>query len=1566
MPFNAVALLAAFLFLPSFAAAAGPEQRLYEPDDGVELMDGFGAAMAMEGDWAVVGAPRDDAATVVDQGAAYLLKRVSGTWTVQSKLRPGSNDTTSLRFGYHVAMLGDLMTISAKANNFGLSGRVFLYRRSGDVWSLEQVFSETGGNESFGASVTLRPDLITIGMPLIGGKVICYNRVGAVWQRGQVIASPSGLSQDLQWSFGESQAIEGDVLLIGCPGRFGNSTSLGRVYEYRLSAGQWSQTREIQPVSGVAGARFGLSMKMANGRALVGAPGRSIVGNILGLGAFLYQVNPSGWTLLWSETASASVSVQSSDALALSDTRLLMTAGRTVRQVQIPASPGGSWVASTISGTSVPAGINMTSVAMSAGQALAGWEGKVTLTSPPDQSAADDEGQVWPLSGSPIFTASAAVKPSPTRAQVGSGFAQTAAMDGDVAVVGAPGYRNASGQEIGCAYILERQAGAWQIVRILDNPVQHLSLGFGKKVAVSGSRVFICDPLAGRVFGYERQSDGWLASPTFTIIPPPIPEFSENDAVEMAASGDLLAVTEDSQATQTNYVRIYRLSGGQATPTGQVIERSANYWEYPNAFGLSLALKGNRLAITDNAHLTSPKVTRGEVSLYDLSGGQTRLVSSLTPPAVPVLHNYLDSFARQVLLSENLTVTHQPYQLSRDWPMASYATSTGYKPTAALPRPVGDNGLPAGSHSMALHGDQLFVSAHLLNDFGNYSRTMGLHYAWRDQQWSLLREITPVVPNSGSLAAVRALSADTVLHSIPSGGSTRQSLSFMSTQQVVAFDGSPFEPLTVKDGQLMDLGMLRSGVRVTLPVRIQNQGGTPLSLSQILMPTPNPDAGVVGVSFTPGVLPPGADSIAQFTFEPNIESYHEQAVEVRGAGDEVVLRFRIGYYVVSEYPQPEIILPNTALFRVGEPLAVYPEVNVPRNATFRWLRDGRVVAGQTGRILYFPAADKTHAGRYRLEVSQPDGSRASAEMAIGIYEHVVQEIWPRENQALTLTAKVWGPGVKVRWSLNDTWAVSGSQTPTLSILRVDQAVPSFNPQAFIHATVSLGELSAVCHYSQITLRSSPIIYSDMPRRLTVGQPVNFSVLDNGVSGLPATYTVRGLPPGMAFNGESITGTPTKLGTYRVVITAKHSAAEATPLVQEVTVFPEGAVIGPDYGLPNSYASLISIPLPPVTPEPGTSTALLTLRTTTGTGFSGTVRAGTTTRGFSGRWVPAENGTDRQAEVTLPSFLGYRQAILLLFQTYTSDSEPAAHTASMTLINRPDLTDIQSSESVTLWPYLVPFDSQRIALTGRFNVLSRHIDGSSNVPRGHAIASIQVSAAMQGQMVGTLPDGSGITSSTPLLDIGGGPTLIAYSTDTRSSLSGYLTHNSGLEAPDFPGFWLGDLYWAKKAAPGSRLYPEAFSNVRLETKGTRYFVPRGRPLLLGPTYTGGRIDFSTGEAIGALTQFIATTVRFTAAHSVIFDTPNTQQHKMSVYAPTGFFTGSFVLDDPVPGSETRRQKRTVNYRGLITHPFGSDTTAGGGFYLLASPIDPTAGPPVTSANAPIDSGPIFLTAQPSLE
>lgn len=1559
--FHTLFAVASGWLLSITAAAAAAEQRIHEPDEGAEIMDGFGAAIAMDGEWAVVGAPRDDSATVADEGAAYVLKRTAGVWAVQTKLHPQLPGVTCQRFGYHVAMRGDMMAVSARSSTFSSSGRVFLYRLSGEVWSLEKVFSETGGNESFGAAVTLQPEAVTIGMPLFGGVVICHNLVHGVWRRGQVISPPGGLAS--QGAFGTALATEGDVLLIGCPGLENNSTFLGRVYEHRLSSGVWTQSREIQAAPAVQGNRFGLSVKMAGGRALVGASGRRVLASVTGLGAYFYQVAPTGWTLLWSQTSPENVSVQSPEALALSDTRILMTAGRGVRQVLIPAIiPGGSWAASTLAGTVVPASYTMTSVAVGGDQALAGWQGKVTLTFVPDSTAGDDEGQVWPLAGSPSPTVGLPVKPAPTRAQVGSWFGEKAVIEGDVAVVGAHGYRNATGTQVGCAYILERQAGVWQIVQVLDRPAGSPSYAssFGQRFAVSGSWVYVCDPLLGRVFGYQRQSDGWPATPTFSFQPPPVPSYSTSRAVAVAASGDMLAVTVDSDATDTNYVHLFRISEGQPIPTGQVIERDVNFSDNSSTFGLSIALKGSTLAITDNARLHAAGRLRGEVSVYDLSGGGTRLVSVLTPPVMPRVHDSLDSFGREVLLSESLLVTGRPYQLG-DWPMPFQPGSAGYLPTEPLPRPVDASGQPANGPSMALHGDQLFVSAFHQSDSWAVTRKMGLLYVWRQGKWVLVRELTPGVPGSTILPVVRALSADTVLHTLRPDEGSRVALSFMATQQVVAFDGPPLEPLTVQEGQLMDLGMLRDGQFITLPVRIQNQGGTPLQLSHFRLPPPADD--IFSVSFTPGVVAPGEGSIAQITFEPVGEGYHEQAVEVLGEEGAVVLRFRLGYHTVSDFPPPEISLPAAALFRAGEPLGVHPEVNVPRNATFRWLRDGRVLPGQTGRILYFAAADKAHAGRYRLEVSQPDGSRTSAEISIGIYEAVVQEVWARENQALSFTARVWGPGVQVRWNLKDTWAVRGTQTPTLSILRADQVVPAFLPQLAVLATVSLGgEVSAVCHRSLLSLRSPPVLRTDLPRRLIVGQEVAASVSDmgnagaTGISGL--AVSARGLPPGLSFDGEFITGMPQRTGTYRVTFTGRNLAAEALPLVRDVTVLPAGTALGTDFGQPQSYATLLTLPLPPGTPDPATSPGLITLRTTSGAGFSGTLRAGAAQRSFSGRWIPSEDGSpQRQAEVVLYSFLGYRQVILRMDQEFVSI------TASLSLVHFPDFSDIQHTNAEPLWPQLVPFDNQRAALGGRFNVLARSPDGGYGVPRGFAIASVHVGADMTGVMAGTLPEGSGISSSTPIVDVYGSPALLIYSADARNVVSGFLSYQAGAESPDFPGHWLGELYWSKKASPGSRLYPEAIHQLLLQTQGTRYFIPSGRPLLQGSAAAGGSVELTTAENPEAQMGNLVVPLRFTAAHRVVFEAPNPQKHQMSVYPPTGFFTGSFVLDDPVPGSETRRQKRTVNYRGLITHPFGSDVTAGGGFFLLPQLTDPTAGPPVTPANAPIHSIPVFLSVPP---
>ena len=59
--------------------------RLTAGDGAAE--DYFAAAVAISGDTAIVGAPRNDINGDADQGAAYVFVRSGGTWTQQDKLK---------------------------------------------------------------------------------------------------------------------------------------------------------------------------------------------------------------------------------------------------------------------------------------------------------------------------------------------------------------------------------------------------------------------------------------------------------------------------------------------------------------------------------------------------------------------------------------------------------------------------------------------------------------------------------------------------------------------------------------------------------------------------------------------------------------------------------------------------------------------------------------------------------------------------------------------------------------------------------------------------------------------------------------------------------------------------------------------------------------------------------------------------------------------------------------------------------------------------------------------------------------------------------------------------------------------------------------------------------------------------------------------------------------------------------------------------------------------------------------------------------------------------------------
>lgn len=78
--------------------------------------------------------------------------------------------------------------------------------------------------------------------------------------------------------------------------------------------------------------------------------------------------------------------------------------------------------------------------------------------------------------------------------------------------------------------------------------------------------------------------------------------------------------------------------------------------------------------------------------------------------------------------------------------------------------------------------------------------------------------------------------------------------------------------------------------------------------------------------------------------------------------------------------------------------------------------------------------------------------------------------------------------------------------------------------------------------------------------------------------------------------------------------------------------------------------------------------------------------------------------------------------------------------------------------------------------------------------------------------------------------------------------------------------------------------------------------------------------------------------------------------------SGEFKGSFTLSDTNPSSLTTKISRTSDFFGLFV-TLASGETVGRGYFILKQLPDPSALPPITSANAPSYAGMVMISPGP---
>lgn len=257
-----------------------------------EAGDNFGSSVFIDGDYIVVGASGDDDGGA-DAGAAYIFTNKGGSWIEQTKIDAGADSASGDAFGSAVAMDGDFLVVGAYGDDdFGEdSGSAYVFEREGDNW-YEQSKLTAGDGEAFayfGWSVDIDGDSLVVGA--IGdngqGAAYVFDLYGSTWMEDAKLTASDGETGDM---FGWDVDIQNDEVLVGAVGDDDLGTDSGAAYLFNGKSPAWEQSMKLTASTGGAYDYYGSSVDLEGSYMLVGAQGHDE-----GTGAvFLYKREASG------------------------------------------------------------------------------------------------------------------------------------------------------------------------------------------------------------------------------------------------------------------------------------------------------------------------------------------------------------------------------------------------------------------------------------------------------------------------------------------------------------------------------------------------------------------------------------------------------------------------------------------------------------------------------------------------------------------------------------------------------------------------------------------------------------------------------------------------------------------------------------------------------------------------------------------------------------------------------------------------------------------------------------------------------------------------------------------------------------------------------------------------------------------------------------------------------------------------------------------------------------------------------------------------------------------------
>lgn len=329
------------------------EQEAYIKASNADPGDGFGSAVALDGDWLVVGAPGEDSfsrGSAADPsnnqgtqtGAVYVFQRNGTSWEQQAYIKAVNADEDDY-FGSAVAIYGerfvvgtasessDARQVGGDSDNNGRSdsGAAYVYKRTEDEWAFEVFLkaSNADSGDAFGTSVAIGENVVVVGAPFEdsirfsdsnanedAGAIYVFRYSGSSWSEEAYLNASNAESGD---RFGASVALSGTNLVAGAPyedslaqgvggDASNNENSLsGAAYVFSFEQNAWKERAYLKATNSDNGDTFGDAVAIEGSFIAVGARNEQGTGtginppddnDELSAGAaYLYHFNGDNW-----------------------------------------------------------------------------------------------------------------------------------------------------------------------------------------------------------------------------------------------------------------------------------------------------------------------------------------------------------------------------------------------------------------------------------------------------------------------------------------------------------------------------------------------------------------------------------------------------------------------------------------------------------------------------------------------------------------------------------------------------------------------------------------------------------------------------------------------------------------------------------------------------------------------------------------------------------------------------------------------------------------------------------------------------------------------------------------------------------------------------------------------------------------------------------------------------------------------------------------------------------------------------------------------------------------------